>query len=141
LIRAILVFVVALAAACAQNVPSGKPGVTRVELGELAANAADYRSRRVSFSATVDRVEETPQGIWLHLSEGEAKLPLYVRLSFGGAVKAMLGTGKMEFEVEVGERVLTPLGQSAIEITPYLISQTRYFDQPIPLETPVDGSR
>jgi hypothetical protein len=141
LIRAVLAFAVALAVGCAQNVPSGKPGVVRVDLEELVKNSADYRAQRVSFSATVDRVEETPQGIWLHLSEGETKLPLYVRLSFGGAVKAMLGSGKMEFEVEVGERVLTPLGQTALEITPYLISQTRYFDQPIPLETPVDGPR
>jgi hypothetical protein len=136
LIRASFAFAVALAVGCAQNVPSGRPVVARVDLEELAKNAAEYRARRVSFAATVDRVEETSQGIWLHLSEGETRLPLYVRLSFGGAVKAMLGSGKMEFEVEVGERVLTPLGQTAIEITPYVISQTRYFDQPIPLETP-----
>ena len=141
MIRTVLAFAVALAVGCAQNVPSGKPGVARIDLAELAANAADHRAQRVSFSATVDRVEETPQGIWLHLSDGETKLPLYVRLSFGGAVKAMLGSGEMEFEVEVGERTLTPLGQTAIEITPYLISQTRYFDQPIPLEAPADGPR
>ncbi|MGH7804927.1 MAG: hypothetical protein ACREQJ_11315 [Candidatus Binatia bacterium] len=141
MIRAVFVLGCALAAACAQTVPSGRPVVTRVDLAELAVNPVEYRARRVSFSATVERVEETSQGIWLHLSEGETKLPLYVRLSFGGAVKAMLGSGKMEFEVEVGEKILTPLGQTALEITPYLISQTRYFDQPIPLETPVDGSR
>ena len=143
MIRALLVLLVAVVAACAPGVPAGggRAGMARIMLADLGNDAAEYRGRRVAFSASVERLEETPQGIWLHLSDGETKVPLYVRLSFGGALKAMLGTGKMDFEVEVGERKLTPLGQTALEITPYLISQTRYFDQPIPLETPVDGPR
>ena len=118
------------------NVRTGARGVERLDLAELARDAASYRGKRVAFSATVDRVEETTQGIWLHLSNGETKLPLYIRLTFGGAVRQMLGSGQMDFELEVGDRVLTPLGQTAVEVTPYLISQTRYFDQPVPLETP-----
>jgi hypothetical protein len=136
--RALLLASLVLFAGCASepSVRTGARGIERVDLAELARNAASYRGKRVAFSATVDRVEETTQGIWLHLSDGETKLPLYVRLTFGGAVRQMLGSGKMDFELEVGDRMLTPLGQTAVEVTPYLISQTRYFDQPVPLETP-----
>ena len=109
-----------------------------ITLGELVGNSPRYAHERVAFSATIERAEETAQGTWLYLRDGEQRLVGYVPMSFGGSLRDALGEGQMQFEVEVGERKLTPLGVMALEMLPHQISKTRYFDQPIPIEPPPD---
>jgi len=131
--RAVIAVLLLLIAACTaapepRTASTGHSGIARLTLAELAEDASGRRGKRIAFAADVERIEETPTGIYLHLRDGEIRLPLYMRLTFGGAFREALGIGRMEFEVEVVDRVLTPLGQSAIEITPFLITQTRRFD-------------
>ena len=85
---------------------------------------------------TIERAEETSQGTWLYLRDGEQRLVAYLPMSFGGSLRDALGEGQMQFEVELGERKLTPLGAMALEMMPHQISKTHYFDQPIPIEPP-----
>jgi hypothetical protein len=105
-----------------------------ITLAQLASNSPLYAHERVAFSATIERVEETTGGTWLHLRDGEQQLFAYVPMSFGGTLREALGEGQMQFEVEVGERKLTSLGTMALEMMPHQISKTRYFDQPVPIE-------
>lgn len=132
-VRAVGVMLLLALVACApapepRAASTGHPGVERVTLADLAEDASGRRGKRIALAADVDRIEETPNGIYLHLHDGETTLPLYMRLTFGGAFRDALGLGRMELEVEIVDRVLTPLGQPAIEITPFLITQTRRFD-------------
>ncbi|MGH7896626.1 MAG: hypothetical protein ACREQQ_01660, partial [Candidatus Binatia bacterium] len=87
----------------------------------------------------VEHAEETTQGTWLHLRDGDQKLLAYVPISFGGSLREAFDEGQMQFEVEVGERKLTSLGSMALEMMPHQISKTRYFDQPVPIEPPPDA--
>ena len=103
-------------------------------LAQLVGEAPRFAHEKVSFHATVEKVEETPQGLWLHLRDGEQRLVVYSPVTFGGSLREAIGEGQMQFDVEVGERTLTPLGTSALQILPYQISKTRYFDQPVPIE-------
>ena len=124
------------AAACAlQTTGPGSP-FQPLTLGELAGNSPRYAHERVAFSATIERAEETSQGTWLYLRDGEQRLVAYLPMSFGGSLRDALGEGQMQFEVELGERKLTPLGAMALEMMPHQISKTHYFDQPIPIEPP-----
>jgi len=105
-------------------------------LAELSSNSPRYAHELVAFSATIERAEETTQGTWLHLRDGEQRLIVYVPISFGGTLRDTLGEGQMRFEVEVGERKLTPLGTMALEMVPHQISKTHYFDQPVEIAPP-----
>ena len=107
-----------------------------ITLGELVSNSPRYVHERVTFSATIERAEETTQGTWLYLRDGEQRIVGYVPMSFGGSLRDALGEGQMQFEVEIGERKLTPLGTMALEMMPHQISKTHYFEQPIPIEPP-----
>jgi len=118
---------------CAEQTARVASPFQPITLGELAGNSPRYAHERVAFSATIERAEETTQGTWLYLRDGEQRLVGYVPMSFGGSLRDALGEGQMQFEVEVGERKLTPLGTTALEMMPYQISKTHYFDQPIPL--------
>ena len=118
---------------CAEQTARVTSPFQPITLGELAGNSPRYAHERVAFSATIERAEETTQGTWLYLRDGEQRLVGYVPMSFGGSLRDALGEGQMQFEVEVGERKLTPLGTTALEMMPYQISKTHYFDQPIPL--------
>ena len=124
---------------CAAPGPTQQNPFRPVTLAQLAANAPTYANERVAFSATIERAEETSQGTWLYLRDGEQRLLAYVPVSFGGSLRDALSEGQMQFEVQVGERKLTPLGNMALEIMPYQISKTHYFDQPIPVEPPPDS--
>lgn len=105
-----------------------------ITLAELRAGPQRFSEQQVVFSATIERVEETPQGIWMHLADGDEKLVLYMKMSFGGAFREQVQNERMQFEVRVGETKLTPLGTLALEVLPYQISKTHYFDQPVELE-------
>jgi hypothetical protein len=130
-----------VAAGCAEQTTRAANPFQPITLGELVANSARYAHERVGFSATIERAEETSQGTWLYLRDGEQRLVGYVPMSFGGSLREALGEGQMQFEIEVGERKLTPLGTMALEMMPYQISKTRYFDQPLPLPQPGDGAK
>ena len=129
---AVLAVLVAVAG-CAEQTSRAVNPFQPVTLAELSANFPRYVHERVAFSATIERAEETAQGTWLHLRDGEQRVVGYVPMSFGGSLRDALGEGQMLFEVEVGERKLTPLGTMALEMMPYQISKTHYFAQPIPL--------
>src|ERR1700756_3292913 len=73
-----------------------------VTLAELSANSPRYVHERVAFSATIERAEETAQGTWLYLRDGEQRLVGYVPMSFGGSLRDALGEGQMQFEIGVG---------------------------------------
>jgi hypothetical protein len=47
----------------------------------------------------------------------------------------------MEFVAEIGERTLTPLGTTALQMIPYQISKTHYFEQPIHIDPPGETPR
>jgi hypothetical protein len=127
------------AGACVQQTSRVGSPFQPITLGELVGNSPRYAHERVAFSATIERAEETSQGTWLYLRDGEQRLVGYLPMSFGGTLRDALGEGQMQFEVEVGERKLTPLGAMALEMMPHQISKTRYFDQPIPIEPSGDG--
>lgn len=138
--RAFSVFLLAvLAFACA---PGGRPPVglrtpfRPIKISELRTSSERLVHEKVSFSATIDRVEETPGGTWLYLQDGEDRVVLYTSMSFGGTFRDSLARERMQFEVEIGEKKLTPLGTYALEILPYQISKTTYFDQAVPLDPP-----
>ena len=127
--------------ACVQTPTRLENPFKPVTLGELATNFPQYAHEHVAFSATIERTEETTQGTWIHLRDGEQRLLAYVPMSFGGTLRDALGEGQMQFEVEVGERKLTPLGTMALEMMPYQISKTHYFEQPMPIEPPSAAPR
>ena len=112
------------------------PAFRPTTLAELVAEAPRFANEKVSFSATLETVEETPQGVWLHLRDGEQRLTAYSPMSFGGTLREAIGEGQMRFDVEIGERTLTPLGTTALQILPYQISKTRYFAEPVPIDPP-----
>jgi hypothetical protein len=129
-----------LALGCVPSGPSSLQNPFRpITLAKLVSDAPLYAHERVAFSATIERAEETSQGTWIYLRDGEQRLVAYVPISFGGSLRDALSEGQMQFEVEVGERKLTPLGSMALEMMPYQISKTHYFDQPIPVEPPPDA--
>jgi hypothetical protein len=105
-----------------------------VTLAELAANPRLHLGEQVVFQATIERVEETAQGIWMFLAEDGQKLAVYVPMSFGGAFREQVQNERMQFEVRVGETRLTSLGVAALEVLPFQISKTTYFEQPVPLD-------
>ena len=138
---AALLLLLALATAACAPGRGGPPQALEtpfepVTLAELRANPQKHAGRKVTFAATIVRVEETSSGIWLHLKKGEDAVVLYSPISFGGTLRESLGKDEMEFQVQVGEKKLTPLGTTALEVFPYQISQTRYFDQPVPIGPP-----
>jgi hypothetical protein len=119
------------------------PPVTQfrpITLAQLAAEAPRFTHEKVSFPATVEQVEETPQGLWLHLKDGEQRLLVYSPMTFGGSLREALGQGQMDFDVEIGERTLTPLGTTALALMPYQIRKTHYFAKPQAIEPPPTGS-
>jgi hypothetical protein len=130
---------IGVAGACVQQTTRVGSPFQPITLGELISNSPRYAHERVAFSATIERAEETSQGTWLYLRDGEQRLVGYLPMSFGGSLRDALGEGQMQFEVEVGERKLTPLGAMALEMMPHQISKTHYFDQPIPLEPPPEA--
>lgn len=107
-----------------------------IKLAELRTGSEGFVHQKVAFSATIDRVEETPGGTWLYLRDGEDRVVLYTAMSFGGSFRDSLGKERMQFEVEIGEKKLTPLGTYALEVLPYQISKTTYFEQAVPLDPP-----
>ena len=137
-LRALLAWI-GVAGACVQQTTRVGSPFQPITLGELISNSPRYAHERVAFSATIERAEETSQGTWLYLRDGEQRLVGYLPMSFGGSLRDALGEGQMQFEVEVGERKLTPLGAMALEMMPHQISKTHYFDQPIPLEPPPEA--
>jgi len=106
-------------------------------IAQLAAEAPRFAHERVTFPATIEKLEETPQGLWLHLRDGEDRILAYSPMTFGGTLREALGEGQMTFEVEIGERTLTPLGTTALSMLPYQISKTHYFAEPVPIDPPV----
>jgi hypothetical protein len=95
--------------------------------------------KRVSFTATIERVEETTGGTWMHLASGGEKVVLYVPMAFGGTLRDSL-EGDMTFEVTVGEKKLTQLGVMALEVMPFQISNTHYFEHAITIPAPVEAT-
>lgn len=134
--------VLGLAALCAAacNPPAPPATLTTpfrpITLAELGSSPERYAEQKVAFSATIERIEETTQGVWLHLRSGDRRVVLYSPISFGGELRESLQPEEMRFEVQVGEKRLTPLGVLAIQVMPYQISKTRYFDRPIDVGAP-----
>ncbi len=134
-----LLLLLPLIAACA---PGGRPPAQLrtpfrpIKLAELRTSPERFIHEKVTFSATIDRIEETPGGTWMYLRDGEDRVVLYTTMNFAGAMRDSLAQERMQFEAEIGEKKLTPLGTYALEILPYQISKTTYFDQAVPLEPP-----
>jgi hypothetical protein len=137
---ALMLTLVSLAAACvadrqppASLVSPFKP----ITLTDLRITPEKLLHEKVTFSATIDRVEETSGGTWLYLKDRDERVTLYTSMSFGGSMRTSLNPeDRMQFDVEVGGRKLTSLGTYAVEVLPYQISKTTYFDQAIPMEPP-----
>lgn len=104
--------------------PPARPSVARVSIEDLANTGDAVPEGRLAFEADVERVEEAPDGVWIHVRDGEARLGLFLRLSFGAALREALGRGRARFEVEIVGRRKTPEGGRGIEIVPFVLSQT-----------------
>src|SRR5438874_7376237 len=74
--------------ACVQTSPTRLENPFKpITLGELATNFPQYAHEHVAFSATIERTEETTQGTWIHLRDGEQRLLAYVPISFSGTLR------------------------------------------------------